>query len=110
MMTMFFWLLVGHALADYPLQGDYLAVGKDRHSALNLQVRVWPHCLLSHAIIHGGGVALVTGSVLLGVFEIAIHAAIDFGKCEKWYGYHTDQVLHVICKVAWAIFAVQMAA
>ena len=25
-----FWLMVGHALADYPLQGDFLAKAKNR--------------------------------------------------------------------------------
>jgi hypothetical protein len=33
--------------------------------------------------------------------ETVVHWLIDLGKCEKWYGIHTDQALHVACKLLW---------
>jgi hypothetical protein len=94
-------MLVGHALADYPLQGDFLAKGKNRHTPAIPGETVWPWCLAAHALIHGGAVTLATGSVALGVAEAFAHAAIDFAKCEKVFGFHADQSLHVVCKLFW---------
>lgn len=108
-MTLFFWLLVGHALADYPLQGDFLARGKNRHLPAaylppgQVAQAIWPWCLTAHALIHAGAVAYFTGSVLVGVVELGLHWAIDFAKCESWTGIHTDQTLHVACKVAYVL-------
>lgn len=102
-----FWLLVGHALADYPLQGEYLALGKARS---NKGTPPWQIALSVHALIHAGMVALVTGSVGLGMVEFVFHSLIDFAKCEKWFGldekraYWVDQGLHVACKVAYVIW------
>jgi hypothetical protein len=33
------------------------------------------------------------------------HWFIDDAKCRGKFGYHTDQILHVVCKVAWAALA-----
>ncbi len=93
------WLLVGHAVADFALQIDSMARGKNRHR--KPEQTVWPYWLTSHALIHGGAVALATGVPALGALEAVSHWLIDFGKCENWYGIHTDQALHVWCKVAW---------
>ena len=98
-MTILWWMLVGHAVCDYPLQGDFLARGKN-HKAPMPGVP-WYQCLAAHALIQGGAVALVTGSVALGVAEVAAHGFIDFGKCQGWYGFNADQALHVVCKLAW---------
>jgi hypothetical protein len=98
-MTTFWWLLVGHAVCDYPLQGDFLARGKNHKAPL--PGVPWYQCLAAHALIQGGAVALTTGSVALGVAEAAAHGVIDFGKCSGWYGFNTDQVLHIFCKLAW---------
>jgi len=100
-----FLLLAGHALADYPLQGDFLAKGKNRHTPIVLDLTLWPHCLTAHSLIHGAVVYLITGSVLLGLFETVAHWIIDFGKGEGWYGFHTDQGLHVGCKLLWWVLA-----
>lgn len=100
-----FWLLLGgHALADYPLQGDFLGKFKNRHVLDDpLGVRgLWIHCLTAHALIHGLFVHALTGNMALGMAEFVIHWLIDFGKCEKMYGFHTDQALHVACKAIWA--------
>jgi hypothetical protein len=109
--ALFFALLVGHALADFPLQTDAMAAGKNRNRAIDpakippgatLQV-VWPYWLASHALVHGGVVALITGSVTLGVAETVLHWMIDFAKCENWTGIHTDQGLHIGCKLLWVV-------
>src|SRR5882757_1924577 len=85
-LSLFFALLIGHALADYPLQGDFLALHKNRHykdSSRALPPGVWMHCLLNHSLIHAGFVWLITGNVILGLIEMVLHATIDFIKCEN---------------------------
>jgi hypothetical protein len=94
-----FLLLFCHALADYPLQGDFLAQGKNRHTPVGKVM--WPHCLTAHAFIHGGFVYLVTGCVWLGIAEVVAHWLIDFAKCERWFGINLDQTLHILCKICW---------
>ena len=107
-MTALWWLLVGHAVSDFWAQSDSMARGKNRNrKPENIPpgqkaMAVWPYWLSAHALIHGGAVALVTGSVGLGAAEAVAHASIDFGKCENWYGIHADQALHLGCKLLWA--------
>jgi len=104
-----FFLLVGHAVADFALQSDAMAKGKNRNRKIDLTkippeqkvMTVWPYWLTSHALIHGGVVALITGIWWLGLLEAGIHWCIDFAKCENWTGIHTDQGLHIACKFLW---------
>lgn len=104
MPAVFFWLLVGHAVADYPLQAGPMATEKCRHSHSDLQKSVpWYYWLSAHALVHGGAVFLITGSLFLGLLETVVHWLIDFGKCEGWFGIHVDQALHVGCKVLWCV-------
>lgn len=102
MLLTLFYLLGAHALCDYPLQGDFLARGKNHRSPL--PGVPWYQCLLAHSLIHGMAVALITGSVWLGIGETVFHIVIDFGKSHGAYGFNFDQMLHVGCKVAWWIF------
>lgn len=97
--TLFALLLVGHALADYPLQGDFLARAKNRTAPI--PGVPWYQALFAHAAIHGGFVGVITGSVWLGLAEFVIHAAIDDAKCRGWISYNTDQALHIACKTLW---------
>ena len=53
--------------------------------------------------------ALITGVPLLGAAEFAAHFLIDLLKCRKVFNLATDQTLHLLCKVAWAICAVSIA-
>lgn len=94
-----FLLIAGHAVADYPLQGEFLATAKDRHTDLGRLF--WPHALTCHALIHGGFVAVLTGSVWLGAAETVAHWCIDWLKCERRIGLNTDQALHLVCKALW---------
>lgn len=108
--TLFFALLIGHALADYPLQGDFLALHKDRHykdTARALPPGIWVHCLLNHSLIHAGFVWLITGNVVLGLLELVLHATIDFIKCEKLTGFHLDQMLHIATKALFVVMIMQ---
>lgn len=105
-----FALLIGHALADYPLQGAFLARAKDRHSdsgALFGEQKapkgLWVHALTAHSLVHAGAVWLITSSVLLAAVELVLHWFIDFAKCERWTGFHLDQVLHVLCKIGYVL-------
>lgn len=94
-----FLLLAAHALCDYPLQGDFLSRGKNHRNPL--PGVPWYQCLLAHALIHGGAVAVLTGSLGLGCAEFAAHVLIDYGKCDGWFGFNFDQALHVACKILW---------
>ncbi|RVT96211.1 DUF3307 domain-containing protein [Rhodovarius crocodyli] len=92
-------LLAGHALCDYPLQGDFLARMKDPRS--DIGARLWPHGLAAHALIHGGMVTALTGSSILGLGEAVAHAWTDYAKCRGWLSFNQDQACHVACKVVW---------
>lgn len=98
--TVLFWLMVCHALADYPLQGDFIARAKNRHT--DVGAVHWPYALFAHGLIHGGGVAAVTGSVALGCVEAIVHALTDFWKCEGKLSLKQDQFIHIGCKVVYA--------
>lgn len=97
-----FWMLVFHALADYPLQGDYLAKFKnpwlhpdERAKMPPGTVPPWWIAMSAHCLIHAGGVALATGDVGLGLVEFLMHFWTDYGKCAKFIGFKADQLLHV---------------
>lgn len=105
---MLFLLLCGHALADFSLQNEWVATNKDRNVRLKypheerkkMQI-IWPYLLTAHALHHGLLVALITQRVSLGVAETAVHWCSDFAKCERWYGFHTDQMVHIASKILW---------
>lgn len=97
-LTIFFYLLCGHAIADYCLQSDYIARCKSRWSG----DPSWFWVLSAHSLTHGAAVSLITGNPLLGFLETAVHWGIDMAKCAGKTNIHQDQTLHVICKVIWA--------
>lgn len=110
MITLFFVLIGLHAIADYPLQGDFLSRLKDPVSpvAQAMGPGSWLHGLGNHVAIHGLFVGLATGSLLLGLLEAATHAVIDLSKVKGRISFHTDQALHWICKAAWAYAAIEI--
>lgn len=99
-------LVFVHALADYPLQGDFLARAKNRTAPI--PGVPWQQALGAHAIIHGGFVGVITGLWWLGVLEAVAHAAIDDAKCRGAIGFNADQAAHVACKLIWVILALQL--
>ena len=97
-------LFAGHALCDFPAQGDYLAKGKNPFDPL--PGTPWYQCLLAHCLIHAGMVTLITGSFFLGLAEFCLHWYVDYCKCEGTLSFDEDQAMHYLCKIAWAILAV----
>ena len=111
MIELLFFMLVGHALADFSLQTDVMAKGKNRNRKPDPGVvppgqkymPCWHYWLTSHTLIHGGAVALITGVWWLGALETVAHWVIDFAKCDNMIGVHQDQALHVACKLLWLL-------
>lgn len=100
-------LLFGHALADGPLQAGGLS-GAKRPGPDQPRGR-WFLALCAHGVVHGGFVALATGSAALGWAEAGAHVAIDFAKGRGRITELQDQLLHLACKVVWALAAVTLA-
>lgn len=107
---MLFFLLAGHALMDFALQGEAMATCKCRRANHPLQQAVpWYYWLTAHALLHGLAVGVIvhwTGymwglAVGFAIAEFSVHWLIDLGKCERLFGIHIDQGLHALCKVVW---------
>ncbi len=108
-MSALFGLLVGHFVADYPLQSDFMAREKNPWSPVD-PARVppgqkpnvfWPWVLSAHSAVHAGFVAWATNNVWLGLAEFVCHWVIDFTKCAGYTDVHQDQLMHVVCKLVW---------
>ena len=100
-MTLLFWLMVGHVVCDYPLQGDFLARAKN-HKAPIPGIPFY-QALGAHALMHAGMVALLTHSIALGIAEFVLHCAIDYAKCDGRTSLNQDQALHFACKALWVV-------
>jgi hypothetical protein len=74
-------LVMAHFLGDFGLQSDRMAVEKCPGCDRTLP---WPWWLTAHAAIHG---------------------VIDLFKCRGRYSLAVDQLLHLICKLLWALLA-----
>jgi hypothetical protein len=115
---MLFFFLAGHALVDFAAQSDRMAASKARRSTpTDPGAAPWYYWLTAHALLHGAAVGLVVklfdygwyNVVGFALAETAAHWAIDFGKVERLYGVHIDQVLHILCKIAWYLLLVYVA-
>lgn len=95
-------MLFAHFLADYPLQGEFLAKAKNRFDPI--PGIPWWQAMTGHCGIHAGFVYLITGAWWLGLFEFIVHFLTDNSKCEGKIGYNTDQVIHIGCKFIWAFW------
>lgn len=103
-LALFCAFVVAHALADFPLQGAYLARQKVRSQAG--MPEEWVVALTAHSVIHAGGVWLVSGSLGFAAAELVLHCLIDIGKGENKFGLITDQLFHLGCKLAYVIVLV----
>jgi hypothetical protein len=107
-MALFFQLVVGHVFGDYVFQRQIMALSKSRHAEVfktaGPRFPPWYYWLTAHALVHGGLVFFITGSLLFGVIETVLHGLIDLAKCEHKIGIHTDQGLHILCKAAYVYF------
>ncbi len=114
LIQIWFLLVLGHFVADYPLQSDFIAKGKNRFRPVDPStippgqkpMTIWPWVLTAHAATHAAAVFIVTGSAILALAELISHWLIDYGKCANRYGIHADQVAHIACKFLWAAIAV----
>lgn len=104
-LALFAAFVVIHVLADFPLQGEYLARQKSRRLADTRSD--WIVALTAHCVIHAGGVWLVSGSLALAALEFFLHGAIDLAKGEEKLGIAADQMLHLVCKVAYVVLLTQ---
>ena len=96
-----------HCLADFPLQGEYLSTWKNPMRFPKRKGEApWWYVMFVHSSIHGGFVGMLTGIWWLGLCEAVAHFAIDTCRCKGYFGFMTDQVLHVLCKVLWVAMVV----
>jgi hypothetical protein len=105
-----FLLLGGHAVCDFAFQSEWVATNKNRHVRDRFSKEqnekyevIWPWLLSAHAMHHALAVFLITQKLWIGIAEFVLHWLTDFGKCEKWYGFHVDQFIHIATKILWAV-------
>lgn len=94
----FFFLMFCHFLADFPLQGDFLA--KSKHPDLN-PAGIWVITMTAHCMIHAGLTYALTGGIMLAMIQLVSHFVIDVSKCKGWLGlgekaFVRDQLMHVL--------------
>jgi hypothetical protein len=99
-MILFLKLAVGHFLADYPLQGDFLAKAKNHRQPI--PGVPWYQALAAHSAIQAGMVWLITGKLWLAVIEFQLHAFIDWLKSNENISFNQDQFAHLACKATYA--------
>ena len=98
MIETFFLLMCAHALCDFQLQSPNMWSEKRPGQPQ------WLYYMAAHALISGGAVYLVTGSLFLGILETIWHAVIDTWKCNDRIDFHIDQLLHVLFRIVYAIY------
>ncbi len=110
--SVLFAFLISHAIADFALQGKFIAICKERGGNYteffgdSPPKLLWVHILTAHSLIHAGGVWLVSGSVVLGFAEFVLHWAIDYAKSGGLTTFHVDQFLHYGCKLGFVFILV----
>ena len=104
-------LLAAHAVTDCLLQDRKISAVADNKRRFKLghvtgpgHNSDWMYWLWSHGCLNGIGVYLATGNAWCALAESILHSVIDFGKCERFYGLHTDQFLHFLCKLSYVWF------
>ena len=100
MAALFLKLVIGHCLADYPLQGDFLSKAKNHRQPI--PGVPWYQALMAHSAIQAGMVWFVTGKLWLAGVEFVLHAFTDYMKSDGRISFNTDQVVHLACKTAYA--------
>lgn len=102
MISSFFWLMFAHLLADYPLQGDFLANMKGKnHIVLLTHAGIWTGCITLGLDLLG-----YHPTTMVVVFLFVVHAIADLLKARNllWYkkmnaltwGLLIDQLIHVV--------------
>src|ERR1041384_2809060 len=95
----FLVLVFAHLLADYPLQGDFLAKMKGKMPLiLATHCGIWTGCICVAAHFCGVNVSLAWVAILF-----AVHATADYFKANGGYGkadplgwpLYCDQAIHI---------------
>ncbi len=95
--TIFLLLVLWHFVADYVLQSEFIARFKSHKESL--EAAPWYYVLFAHCSTHAIGVFLITGNVVLTLFELGTHFLIDWLKCDGRTNIHVDQLLHIVVKL-----------
>lgn len=103
-MMMFVLLIGAHCFFDYAGQGDFMSKAKNR--ANPIPGVPWYTVLAAHASIHGAAVAVITGIWWLFIAEAVVHFITDDLKCNNKISFNQDQLIHVVCKIAWVAVAI----
>lgn len=106
MIELFVLLTAAHFVCDYPLQGEFIAFGKN--AAKPLPGVPWYQPMLAHVSIHAVAVYLITGLWVLAMAEFLMHFITDHAKCHGRLTYNQDQAIHIGCKAVWAAAAVMV--
>lgn len=99
-------LVLGHFVCDYVLQTDSIALGKNKTIDPAKFGVNWYYWMTAHASTHSLFVYIVTMNIWACLFELVSHFVIDHLKCNKFYGLHVDQLLHIVCKVIIVLFLI----
>lgn len=107
-LILFFAFAIGHAFADFPLQGDFLSRGKNRHidppklaDGKESPGNLWVWLMSAHCLVHAGFVWIISGFFVFALAEFILHWLIDVLKCEGRTSFAMDQWLHLLTKVAY---------
>ena len=112
------WFL--HALADFSLQSDAMAQGKNfKQEAINynkwvdglgrdpkLFKKCWFWWLSAHALIQGGLLWIFFNNYWLFAIEAVSHFTLDLTKCAEKTNPHQDQAAHIGLRVVYTIIIV----
>lgn len=101
MIELFFKLVIGHFLADFPLQGDFLSKAKNYNTAIPHVPPFW--AMAAHCAIQAGMVWLITNHWGFALIEFMAHWVIDALKIENEITFSGDQIMHILCKLLYVL-------
>lgn len=97
--TLLIYLVGGHFLCDFPLQGEFMSQAKNPFKRMEgVPAKM---ILFGHSSIHCAMVTYLTGLWYLGIIELISHCIIDYTKCKGLISFQTDQFLHLEFKVVY---------
>ena len=101
-----YWLLIGHAVADYALQIPFKSPRRNPETYPDSIYGPWWWGMLAHSAINGAFVSLLTGNIAYGMVETVLHFLLDWAKCLGKINAVEDQAGHILSKVLVAGFYV----